>query len=188
MAFDFTGKVVIVTGSTSGIGEEAVINFAKAGASVVVHGRNELRANLVAAKCKEASPNGLDPLVVIADVSEGANCIKLISTTIDKYKRLDILVNNAAVMAASNQADERLMQNFDQIIRTNVHAVLHLTQLVAPHLERTRGVIVNLSCRASVTGGSMYTPYHISKAALDNLTKCTSHELTPRGVRVVGIR
>ena len=188
MAFDFTGKVVIVTGSASGIGEDAVISFARAGALVVVNDLDESRAELAAQKCKNASPKGLDPLVVIADVTKEEDCIRLIATTIDTFKRLDILVNSAGVVAVSNLADEELMQKFDKIFRTNVRAIFQLTQLVAPHLERTRGVIVNISSIASVTGGSMYTPYHISKAALDTLTKCTSFQLAPSGVRVVGIR
>ena len=187
MTYNFSSKVVIVTGSTSGIGGDAVIAFAKSGAQVVVTGRNESRAAAVAEKCKNVSPAGLEPLVIIADVSKNEDCAKLIRETIMKFSKLDVLVNNAGIFIPSNFADENLMTVYLTIFSTNVQSVLLLTKLAIPHLEKTKGVIVNISSVVSKYGGTLSTPYFMSKAAVDSLTKCSAVEVGPKGIRVVGI-
>ena len=188
MTYNFSGKVVIVTGSSSGIGEDAVIEFAKSGAQVVVSGRNESRAKAVAEKCKKVSPTGLEPLIIIADVSKNEDCVKIIRETIEKFSKLDVLVNNAAIFIPSNFANENLMSAYETIFPTNVRSVLLLTKHAIPHLEKTKGVIVNISSVASKYGGTYSTPYFMSKAAIDSLTKCSAVELGPKGIRVVGIK
>lgn len=80
------------------------------------------------------------------------------------------------------------MSNYDSIFRTNVRSVLLLTKLAAPHLVKTRGVIVNVSSIVSKVGATLSTPYSMSKAAIDSLTKCAAVELGPKGVRVVAVK
>ena len=187
---NFEGKVVIVTGSSSGIGEDAVISFARCGAQVVVTGRSESRAKVVAEKCIKVSPNGLDPLVIVADVSKEEDCNKIINETIEKFNQLDVLVNNAGIVVPvvlSNDVTD-LMSAYDAIFSTNVRSLLLLTKIAIPHLEKTKGVIVNLSSIASKVGGLLSTPYYMSKAAVDSLTKCSAIELGPKGIRVVSIK
>ena len=188
MTFNFSGKVVIVTGSSSGIGEDAAINFAKSGAQVVVTGRDESRANLVAEKCKKVSPTGLEPLVIVADVSKEEGCFKIIEETINKFNQLDVLVNNAGISVPSQFSLDNLMEIYDSIFGTNVRAVLLLTKLAAPHLSRTNGVIVNVSSIGSKKGSNLSPVYSMSKAAVDMLTKCACVEFGPSGVRVVSIK
>ena len=188
MSYNFTGKVVIVTGSSSGIGEDAVINFAKSGAQVVVTGRNESRANLVAEKCKNVSPAQLEALVIVADVSKDEDCVKIIQETIQKFNQIDVLVNNAGIVIPTNFSNENLLNDYETIFSTNVRSVIALTALAISHLEKTKGVIINISSVASMVGGSMSIPYFMSKAALDSLTKCSAIELGPKGIRVVSVK
>lgn len=155
-----------------------------------VTGRNESRVKAVVDKCKAASPTGLSPLVVIGDVSNESDCIKIIQSAIDTFDRIDVLVNNAAIIIPTNLASETdvLMSNYDSIFRTNVRSVLLLTKLAAPHLAKTRGVIVNVSSIVSKVGATLSTPYSMSKAAIDSLTKCAAVELGPKGIRVVSVK
>ena len=187
MNLNVTGKVVLVTGSTAGVGEDAVISFARSGAHVVVTGRDQGRADEVAQRCKEASPKGLNPLVVITDVSKEDDCNKLIKDTIDTFKRLDVLVNNASHVAVTNLSDPNLLANFDQTLQTNVRAPLQLIGMASPHLAKTKGVVVNISSMSASLGGARCLAYHMSKAVLDSITKQAAVELGPKGIRVVGI-
>ena len=178
---------MIVTGSTSGIGEDAAIEFSRSGAQVVVTGRNEAGAEVVADKCKNVSPKGLEPLIVIADVSKEEGCVKIIEQTIKQFTQLDVLVNNAGMVKISNLASKDLLPAYDTIFATNVRSALTLTSMAVPHLAKTRGVIVNISSVASLTGSDYSTPYHMSKAAIDSMTKCSAIELGPKGIRVVSV-
>ena len=188
MTFNFGGKVVLVTGSSSGIGEDAVIEFAKSGAQVVVTGRDESRANLVADKCKKVSPTGLEPLVIVADVSKGEDCFRIIDLTVQKFNQLDVLVNNAGIFTPIKIASDNLMSVYDSIFQTNVRAVLLLTKLAGPHLAKTKGVIVNVSSVAAKKASEFSPVYNMSKSAVDMLTKCACVEFGPSGVRVVSIK
>ncbi len=98
---DFTGKVALITGSSSGIGATTAIFFSKAGAQVVVTGRNAQNVSQVAQECKKVSPKGLQALEVVADVTKNDDCKRLIESTISKFGKLDILVNNAGAGAIS---------------------------------------------------------------------------------------
>ena len=187
MNLEFTGKVVLVTGSTAGIGEDAVISYAKLGAQVVVTGRDQARANEVAQLCKKVSPNGLNPLVIVADVSKEADCLRLIEETIATFKRLDVLVNNASHVAVTTLDDPNLLGHYDQSFQVNVRAPLQLIQLAAPNLSKTKGIVVNISSMSAAPGGARCFAYHMSKAALDLLTQLAAVELGPKGVRVVGV-
>src|SRR5688572_311929 len=92
---DFSGKVVIITGSSSGIGAATAILFAQLGAQVVVTVRNEQNVAEVAEKANKVSLKGLKALQVVADVINDENCKRLINVTTSKFGKLDILVNNA---------------------------------------------------------------------------------------------
>lgn len=188
MTYNFTGKVVIVTGSSSGIGEDAVVNFAKSGAQVVVTGRDESRVSKVAKKCKEVSPTSLDPLIIVADVSKESDCNLIIEKTIQKFNQLDVLVNNAGIFIPIKIASENLISVYDQIFQVNVRAVLLLTKLAAPLLTKTKGVIINISSVAAKKASEFSPIYNMSKCAVDMLTKCACVELGPSGVRVMSIK
>lgn len=179
---NFSGKVVIVTGSASGIGEDAAIEFAKLGAKVVLVDINEERLKIVAEKMKNnESPT---PLVIACDVTDDA--IKIINDTIEHFGQLDILVNNAAIVREGTPSTLDLNLH-DSVFKTNVRSVVELVKWAIPHLEKTRGNIVNVSSVGGIVAHVHTTSYSMSKAALDMYTKCASLELAPKGIRVNGL-
>ncbi|KAI1306011.1 L-xylulose reductase [Halotydeus destructor] len=186
--FDFSGKVVIVTGSSSGIGEDAVISFAKHGAQVVVAGRNADRVAAVAAKCVQASPTNLTPLQSVGDVSNDEDAKWLIEDTISKFGHLDVLVNNAGIFKRALLTDDAVVDKMDEAYRTNVRALVKLTNLAVPHLIASKGNVINVSSVASTRARHFSIPYSVSKAAVDMVTKCCAIELGPKGVRVNSIK
>lgn len=175
----FTGQVVIVTGGSSGIGADAAHHLAKLGASVAIIGRNELRLNAVAEQITQAgSPK---PLAIVADVTKDAE--RIINDTIKHFGRLDVLVNNAGIVDSDTVIDFDVA-NFDRILDTNLRSAMILTSLAAPHLEKTKGNVVNISSVAGIKALGIYMSYCISKAGLDQFTKCAAITLGPKGIRV----
>ncbi|KAI5633700.1 enoyl-(Acyl carrier protein) reductase domain-containing protein [Phthorimaea operculella] len=172
----FAGKVVLVTGASSGIGAETAIEFAKAGAHVALTGRNEQNLQAVAAKCPSS-------LIIVADMNKEQDVENIIKSVIDRFEKLDVLVNNAGILE-SGTIENTSLDQYDRVMNTNVRGPYHLTMLAAPHLIKTKGSIVNVS---SVTGMRSFPnvlAYCMSKAALDQFTRCVALELAPKSVRV----
>ncbi|CAG2176508.1 unnamed protein product, partial [Oppiella nova] len=140
---DFTGKVVLVTGSSSGIGEGIVKLLSVLGAKVVVTGRKEDQVKRVAQEVQELSPKRLKPLAVVADVTKSYDLNNLMNQTIKTFGKLDVLVNNAGIGMFAGVKDNNLMKVFDKVIRTNLRAYVKLSQLAIPYLEETNGTIIS---------------------------------------------
>lgn len=174
---DFTNKVIIITGASSGIGAGAAEHLSKLGAKLVLTGRNEENLRKTMEKCKG------EVLPIVADMNVEADRYKIIVETIKKFKQIDVLVNNAGVGVRGDILTATLEQ-FDTIMNTNVRSVFHLTQLAAPHLIASKGNIVNISSVVGLRSFPGILAYSISKAAVDQLTKCVALELAPKGVRV----
>ncbi|XP_050328838.1 uncharacterized oxidoreductase TM_0325-like [Bactrocera neohumeralis] len=174
------GKVVIVTGASSGIGAAVAVAFAKQNSKVVLVGRNEANLKATAAACKTANSKA-ELLPITGDVTVDAE--RIINSTIERFGQLDVLVNNAGIFEVGNILDIDVDQ-FDRIFDTNVRAVFLLTKYAAPHLIKTQGNIVNVS---SVTGLRSFpgvSTYCSSKAALDQFTRCIALDLASKNVRV----
>ena len=145
---EFADKIVIVTGSSSGIGAAIAVEFAKQDAKVVVTGRSEEGIQKTVNEIKSLGKE--EPLQIIGDIALESVQKKLVEDTITKYGRLDILVNNAGVISPFDQVDnERLLEGFDQVHAINVRAPLNLIHLSVPHIEKTKGNIINISSVAS---------------------------------------
>lgn len=178
----FTGKVVLITGASSGIGADAARHLAKLGAKVAIVGRNEKRSNEVADQITKAgSPK---PLPIVADVTKDAK--RIIDTTIEHFGKLDVLVNNAGVFQADTllNLDEA---KFDRILDTNLRSVVILSHYAVPYLEKTKGNIVNVSSDAGIQPYGEYLSYCISKAGISQFTKCSAIGLAKKGIRVNAI-
>ncbi|CAG2180562.1 unnamed protein product, partial [Oppiella nova] len=119
---DFTGKVVLVTGSSSGIGEGIAKLFSVLGANVVVTGRKEDQVKRVAQEVQELSPKKLKPLAVVADVTKSDDLNNLMNQTIKTFGKLDVLVNNAGMGMFVSVKDKNLMKVFDNVLRINLRA------------------------------------------------------------------
>ncbi|CAH2089997.1 unnamed protein product [Euphydryas editha] len=183
----FANKVVLITGASSGIGAVTAISFAKEGANVVIVGRNEEKLQNVKEKCA-ISENRL--LVVKADVSNEQDAKKIIKETLDKFNKLDVLVNNAGVSGKSCILSDNVLSVYDSIMNTNLRAVVHITNLAAPYLIKTKGNIINISSVAgkmTMIVGNVNLIYSVSKAALNHFTRVVAAELAPHGVRVNSI-
>ncbi|KPJ12939.1 3-oxoacyl-[acyl-carrier-protein] reductase FabG [Papilio machaon] len=179
----FTGKVVIVTGSSSGIGAAAAIEFAKEGASVVIVGRNETKLKSVNEECEKL---GKKPLVLKVDVSNEVEAKSVIDKTVEHFGKLDILVNNAGVGYNFDIVNDGFMENFDNVMNLNLRAAAYLTHLATPHLIQTKGNIINISSVAgtSAAGGSVgLISYCTSKAALNHFSRCIAARLASYGIR-----
>ncbi|CAG2111329.1 unnamed protein product [Medioppia subpectinata] len=181
---DFTGKVVLITGSSAGIGATTAIEFSRSGAQVVITGRNVVNMTQVANECHKVSPNGLKSLEVVADVTKDDDCRRLVDTTIKTFEKLDILVNNGGKVVHNSIYDSHLMDSYDEVMATNLRSVVYLTHLCAPHLEKTRGNIVNISSVVGLKPFPNSFLFCMSKAALDMFGKCLALELGPKGIRV----
>jgi NAD(P)-dependent dehydrogenase (short-subunit alcohol dehydrogenase family) len=111
---DFSGKVALITGSSSGIGAATAISLSKAGAQVVVTGRNADNVSKVSQECEKVSPNGLKALEVVADLIKEEDCKRLIDSTISKFGKLDILVNNAGAGVTTHIKDPSIMDSYER--------------------------------------------------------------------------
>lgn len=177
---NFAGKVAIITGASSGIGAATAETFARNGADIVIVGRNLNNLKNTEKKCKEVNSK-VNCLTLVADVTTDSE--KIITETISKFQHLDVLVNNAGILASGGLLDIDLEQ-FDHILNTNLRAVFLLTKLAVPYLIKTQGCIVNVSSIAGLRSFPGVLSYGVSKAALDQFTKCISLELAPKNVRV----
>ncbi|XP_054152556.1 3-oxoacyl-[acyl-carrier-protein] reductase FabG-like [Oppia nitens] len=181
---NFTGKVVLVTGSNSGIGEGIVKLFALMGANVVITGRNESRIASVAQEVQQLSPKNLRPLAIRADLLVKEDVDKLFDETIKRFGRLDVLVNNAGIFPVDNITDDNLMAHWDLVFNTNLRPSVQLIHKAVPYLIKTNGSIVDISSVAGLRPTAPQLAYSTSKAAIDMFTKILALELGPLGVRV----
>lgn len=180
MEGSFTDKVVMVTGATSGIGHAVAVKFATESAQVVALSRNQSALSEVEASVRNA---GGEPLTIAVDVTNDSQVHQAIDETINKFGRLDVLVN-AAGHISTGSIEETSLSAWDAMMNVNLRAVFQLMQLAAPYLIKTKGNIVNVS---SVTGLRSFPgvlAYCVSKAGVDQLTRCAALELASKGVRV----
>ncbi len=180
MERDFNGKVALVTGATSGIGRATALRFAEAGARVALVARDREALTAVAAEIKAWDTEALE---ISADVTVEREAARAVGETIERFKRLDVLVNAAGGLS-SGTIETTSLESWDEMMNVNLRAVFHLMQLATPHLAEHRGSIVNVS---SVTGLRAFPgvlAYCVSKAGVDQLTRCAALELAAQGVRV----
>ncbi|CAG2105182.1 unnamed protein product, partial [Medioppia subpectinata] len=181
---NFTGKVVLVTGSSTGIGEGIAKLFALLGARVVVTGRNVSRIQSVAQDVQQLSPQRLEPLQVVADLKVDADIERLVKTTIDTYGRLDVLVNNAGIYPVDTIRDDIFMPHWDDVFQTNLRPMVKLVNLALPYLQKFKGNVVDISSVAGIDPPATQLAYGTSKATVMQLSRVLALELGPLGVRV----
>lgn len=179
----FGGKVVLITGASSGIGADAARHFAKLGAQVVIVGRNASRLNAVADEILKAG--GTAPVTIIADVNQESE--RIINETIERTGQLDVLVNNAGILSPVSEIENLDLADLDRTLNTNLRSLVALTKLSVPHLAKTKGNIVNISSIAALRPRAGLMAYCVSKAAVDQFTKCAALELASKSIRVNSI-
>ena len=178
MGTELEGRVALVTGATSGIGRATALLFAAEGARVALVGRDEEALAEVAGEIQSG-----DHLTLRADVTDEADARRSVGEAAERLGGLDVLVNAAGVIG-NGTVESTPLGEWDAMMNVNLRAVFHLMQLAAPHLARRPGNVVNVS---SVTGLRAFPgvlAYCVSKAGVDQLTRCAALELAPKGVRV----
>ncbi|CAH1269076.1 DHRS2 [Branchiostoma lanceolatum] len=180
---DLREKVTIITGASSGIGKATAVEFAGLGAHLALTGRNQENLQATAKACVEAGTPQDKILLVTGDICDEQVRKNLVGQTVQKFGRIDVLVNNAGRgKRATIEAIE--MADYDRIMDVNVRSVVTLTQLCIQHLTKTKGAVVNVS---SVNGTRAFPgllAYNMSKSALDQFTRCVALELASKQIRV----
>ena len=184
-----SGKNVLITGASSGIGEAIAIRFAKEGARVAInYNSGKERAEGVKASADQAGKEGgvsKESITVQADVSDEDQVKKMFETTLKEFGRLDILINNSGIQKPV-PSEELEMSDFDRILNTNLRGAFICSREALKHfLSRSGGgCIVNNSSVHEIIPKPKYLPYSISKGGMENMTKTLALEYADRNIRV----
>ena len=178
-------KVAIITGSSRGIGREIAKTLARKGITVVA---NYNKSEEAAKELKqELEEEGIKIDIIKADVSKREDAKKLVEFTLNKYGKVDILINNAGISEYKLFTDET-DEDWNKIRNTNLYSAFAMSQEVIPNMVHNKsGCIINMSSAWGVVGGSLEVIYSVSKAGLDGLTKALAKELGPSNIRVNSI-
>ncbi len=174
-------KVVIITGGSSGIGKACAEVFGKAGAKIIITGRNEV--SLTAAS-QALSSQHINNLAVVADVSIEADNHKLVTQTLQQYGRIDILINNAGISmrALFEEVDLSVIR---QVMDINFYGTLYATKYCLPHIIQSKGSVVGISSIAGYRGLPARAGYSASKFAMQGFLEVLRTEMLHRGVHVL---
>jgi len=177
--FDLTGRVAVVTGGNGGIGLGMAKGLAAAGAVVVVAARNAEKGKTAAA---ELASFGVRSAFVALDVADEGSCRALIEATVERFGRLDILINNAGttVVIPHHEVDKVTIDVWRRILDVNVVGTWSVTVAALPHLRATgAGCVVNVTSIAGVRQVGSSIPYAASKAALNHVTRLLANVTGP---------
>jgi len=177
---EFAERVVLVTGATSGIGRACALRFARAGARIAAVGRNEEALANLSREVGEASGK---ILLLQADLSRVQEAERVVGQTIEHAGGIDVLVNAAGHIATGTIEDTSL-EAWDAMLSINLRAVFYLMQKAVPSLIERHGNVVNVSSVTGVRAFPGVLAYCVSKAGVDQLTRCAALELAGKGVRV----
>lgn len=182
--FDFNDKAVLVTGSTSGIGATIGDAFGASGAKVMLTGRNRDRGAAVRARIEAI---GGKAEFMAGDITDTAFCNALVQATIDRFDRLDILVNSAGVIHHAT-VDETTDTQWRETMKANVDAVFYTSRAAVPAMRQSGGgVIVNIASDAGLTGSAHLVAYCASKGAVIQMTRAMAIDHAAEGIRVVAV-
>jgi NADP-dependent 3-hydroxy acid dehydrogenase YdfG len=180
------GKIVLITGATSGIGAACAVKFAEEGSHLIITGRRfEILNSLAEALSEDFHVNVL-PLCF--DVRDRMATIKLLSSLPDEFAKVDVLINNAGLASGFGPIQDGDFEDWDRMMDTNVKGLLNVSKMIMPGMvERKSGHIINI---ASIAGKEAYPNgniYCASKHAVDAISKTMRIDLLPHGIRVTNI-
>jgi NAD(P)-dependent dehydrogenase (short-subunit alcohol dehydrogenase family) len=174
-------KVAIITGASSGIGRASALLFARKGSKVVAVGRNETELNALRDEVQEK--DGSTIKIHLADVCELTQAEKIVIDAVDAFGKIDVLVNSAGIIM-NGTIENTTLDAWDKMMNINLRSVFYMMQKCIPHLEQTKGNVVNISSVAGLRSFPNVLAYCVSKAAIDQLTRCAALELAPKKIRV----
>ncbi len=175
------GKVVLVTGGSSGIGLAAAHKFAEAGATTIICGRDQDKLDEA---CAEAKAKGYQFIAYSADIADMADCDRFVQLLIDNHGGVDFLINNAgrSIRRAIESSYDRF-HDYERTMQLNYFGCLRVTMGLLPGMvEKRKGHVVNISSIGVLTNAPRFSAYVASKAALDAWTRCASSEFADQGI------
>ena len=175
------GKVAIITGGSQGIGLGCGRVFARHGCRVVLAARGREAGQQAAQQIRDA---GHMAEFVQADVTREEDMRRLIDTVVERFNRLDCLVNNAGWHPPNMTIDETSLEDFEHLLRLNLTSTFLGCKFAVPHLRKTRGTIINISSAVARVGQAAAVSYVTTKAGQIGLTRALAVDLTPEGIRV----
>jgi NAD(P)-dependent dehydrogenase (short-subunit alcohol dehydrogenase family) len=178
----YKDKVVIVTGGSKGIGEGCVRVFVEAGSRVVFCARKPKAGRALARDVSAKGPG--EAHFVTCDVSKVDDLRRLVDTTVDRYGRIDCLINNAGWHPPHKPIDDFTVAEFRRLLDLNLVSIFAACKLALPHLRKTKGNIINLSSLVGTMGQLHATTYVATKGAITAFTKALAIDEAAHGVRV----
>ncbi|HVL44520.1 MAG TPA: SDR family oxidoreductase [Acidovorax sp.] len=175
------GKVVLITGGSSGIGLAAAHKFAEAGATTIICGRDQDKLDEA---CAEAKAKGYSFIAYSADIADMADCDRFVQLLIDNHGGVDFLINNAgrSIRRAIESSYDRF-HDYERTMQLNYFGCLRVTMGLLPGMvDKRKGHVVNISSIGVLTNAPRFSAYVASKAALDAWTRCASSEFADQGI------
>jgi short-subunit dehydrogenase len=180
----FHNQVIIITGASSGIGRELALQLAQQGVLLSLAARDGRKLASLAQECERL---GSQALAIPTDVSKQEECAALIKKTIERYQKIDILINNAGLTMYGNFEDVDNLPLFETLMRVNYLGSVYCTHFALPYLKNTRGRIVGISSLTGKNGVPTRTGYAASKHAMAGFFDSLRIELSETGVTVTMI-
>jgi short-subunit dehydrogenase len=178
-------KVVLITGASSGFGEDAALMFAEEGCKVVLAARRIDRLQNLAAKIQDA---GGEAIAIPMDIIDAAEVDNMVKATLDLYGHIDILFNNAGIGRVDWFENHSIERDIQTIVQVNLIALMQVTHAALPHmLARGEGHIINMISVAGLTASPLITSYSASKFGARAFTDALRREVAPLGIKVSGI-
>jgi len=174
------GKIALVTGASQGLGRALALAYAREGASLVLNSRSEGSIRPVA---EEAENLGAEVLAVAADVAEGADVERMVRAAVERFGRVDVLVNNAGLLGPRVAIEEYPEDEWRRVINANLTGPYLVSKAAIPHVGEG-GSIINLVSGVSVEGRAEWGAYSVSKFGVEGFTQILAAELGGRGIRV----
>jgi len=178
------GSIVIITGASAGIGRETALAFAREGAHVVLAARREARLQAVAEECRAL---GVETIVVVADVARTPDIERIVQVALDRFGRVDVLVNNAG-FGFSGTIEETTEVDMRELLDVNYMSAFNATRAVLPHMRRQRrGHIVNVASVVGKIAFPFHGAYSASKFAMVAMTEAMRGELAGSGITATAV-
>src|SRR5215211_6603718 len=174
------GKVALITGASQGLGRALALAFAREGARVAINARSEGSIGPVA---EEVEDTGAEVFALVADVSKGADVERMVSETLERFGRIDVLVNNAGLLGPRVAIEEYPEDRWREVIDANLTGPFLVTKAVIPYVPEG-GSVINVVSGVSVEGRAEWGAYSVSKFGIEGLTQILAAELAQRGIRV----
>ena len=181
MAEGMRGRVALITGGSSGIGQASAVALAKEGVKTVVTGRSQEGLGDTVSQVKAA---GGDVQAIGADLTDPTDIERMIAEGASAYGRLDYLINNAGTQGEVNELADQRLESFDEVFATNVRGLFLCMKYAIPHILKQGGAIVNLSSGGGLVGVPGASVYCASKHAVMGMTKVAALDYAQKGIRV----